>query len=111
MSVNSQAAAGGAGGNAKAINKGTILKLSVDYIREMQEQVSQYKERMQKLEQLIEAANRGEKIPEDELNAAGTAAGASAINASDKEHPVRHERVGSFQFQQQFGNLHIEDPK
>ncbi|CDH58224.1 hypothetical protein RO3G_15783 [Lichtheimia corymbifera JMRC:FSU:9682] len=44
------------GATAKAINKGTILKLSVDHIKELQETLAQYKERVKQLEDMIEAA-------------------------------------------------------
>ncbi|KAL0077912.1 hypothetical protein J3Q64DRAFT_1287749 [Phycomyces blakesleeanus] len=50
--------------NARAINKGTILKLSVDHIKELREEVSRCQHRMAELEQLIEAAKRGEMIPD-----------------------------------------------
>lgn len=69
---------GQSGTNGKPINKGTILKLSVDHIKELREEVSTCKNRIQELERLIDMAKQ---------------------RAPQKRH--------SAQFQQQFGNLHI----
>ncbi|KAI8092559.1 helix-loop-helix DNA-binding domain-containing protein [Halteromyces radiatus] len=158
----------------KAINKGTILKLSVDHIKDLREEVARYKDRVQELERMIEAAKGGctagqqQYIKEEyhhqqprttsttssAINGIGGAAyminqppppstmkddlhlfgsnsstiplnnttsttkpnnnNSSNNNASNEQHhsATRHERVGSLQFQQQFGNLHIasDDP-
>ncbi|KAI7905384.1 helix-loop-helix DNA-binding domain-containing protein [Cokeromyces recurvatus] len=80
-------APGQSGTNAKPINKGTILKLSVDHIKELREEISGYKNRILELESLIDMAKKD-------------------------HHPltstkIKHERIGSIQFQQQFGKLHI----
>jgi hypothetical protein len=79
---------GQVGANGRAINKGTILKLSVDHIKELRDEVSQYQERIKELEHVIECAKRGEMIMDSK--------------------PYRgHQRGGSMQFQQQFNNLQI----
>lgn len=86
---------GQSGANGKPINKGTILKLSVDHIREMKEEVNHCKERIRELEKMVEVAKQGGdfmKIKEENVF---------------QENRARHERVGSIQFQQQFGKLHI----
>lgn len=80
---------GQSGTNGKPINKGTILKLSIDYIKELREEVSSNKSRIQELEQMVENARRNKQ----QINNPGIS--------------YQHERVGSMQFQQQFGNLHI----
>ncbi|KAI8391370.1 helix-loop-helix DNA-binding domain-containing protein [Radiomyces spectabilis] len=56
------------GANGKAINKGTILKLSVDHIKELREEVVRYKEKIQELERMVEAAKRGEFIDDSHLD-------------------------------------------
>lgn len=94
-------AGGGGGGTTKAINKGTILKLSVEHIKELRDKVNHYKERVQELERLIEAAKRGEPVSDQDLKP----------STSPPTGDRRHERTGSVQFQQQFGNLHIKDPQ
>ncbi|KAI9468447.1 MAG: helix-loop-helix DNA-binding domain-containing protein [Benjaminiella poitrasii] len=76
------ASAGQVGANGRAINKGTILKLSVDHIKELREDVSQYQARIRELEGMIERA---------------------------KKSNTRHQRGSSIQFQQQFNNLHIDN--
>ncbi|KAG0171478.1 hypothetical protein DFQ28_009204 [Apophysomyces sp. BC1034] len=117
--------------NGKAVNKGTILKLSVDHIKELREEVVRYKDRIKELEQLIEAAKRGDYAcsPHKEQAAKPPAGGYPSTEQaylaqqrgademySSSNQPVRlmesssrsrHERIGSLQFQQQFGNLHI----
>ncbi|ORZ03012.1 hypothetical protein BCR43DRAFT_482580 [Syncephalastrum racemosum] len=110
MSVSSSQAAA----NGKAINKGTILKLSVDHIRELRDQLAQYKNRVQELEHHIEAAKRGEPIPEGKMQIKPAATVSTDANIMQPPQPQkndkdggRHERMGSLQFQQQFGNLHI----
>ncbi|KAI9321615.1 helix-loop-helix DNA-binding domain-containing protein [Dichotomocladium elegans] len=97
MSISSSSQIGAA---AKAVNKGTILKLSVDHIKELQETLAQYKERVKQLEDMIAAAKRGETLP-----------GTNTNDRHDKPTMSRHERTGSLQMRQQFGNLHIEDTK
>ena len=87
--------------NIKAINKGTILKLSVDHIRELKDTLTTYKDRVQELERLIEAAKR-----QDNNNHPNNIKTEDHSNATSRS---RLERIGSLQFQQQFGKLHIED--
>ncbi|KAG0169654.1 hypothetical protein DFQ28_005895 [Apophysomyces sp. BC1034] len=119
--------------NTRAINKGTILKLSVDHIKELRDEVARYQERIRDLEQMVDAAKRGELIPDHkQLSNPGCAYEhdfATKRPAKDDpngymqqnrqnslQQPIRlvdsnnhrhHEQVGSFQFQQQFGNLNI----
>ncbi|KAG1048842.1 hypothetical protein G6F43_008796 [Rhizopus delemar] len=85
-------AAGQSGTNGKPINKGTILKLSVDHIKELKKQVSNCKSKIKELEHLIEIAkqdnNNKHLFNTQYLN-------------------TRQESMGSIQFQQQFGKLHI----
>ncbi|KAI7902867.1 uncharacterized protein BX663DRAFT_508697 [Cokeromyces recurvatus] len=76
------ASAGQVGANGRAINKGTILKLSVDHIKELREEVNRYQARIIELEEMIEGA---------------------------KKNNTRHQRGSSIQFQQQFNNLHIDN--
>ncbi|KAI9030133.1 helix-loop-helix DNA-binding domain-containing protein [Phycomyces nitens] len=142
--VNSQSSA-----NGKAINKGTILKLSVDHIKDLRDEVSMYKSRIQELEQLIEAAKHGDfsQDPHPQSGLQKQASGQGGFgdsqdfynqarrNTQVKEEvnsdgfgqqggqnpqPVRlvdsnmrsrHERMGSLQFQQKFGNMNIGNPK
>jgi cob(I)alamin adenosyltransferase len=47
MSVNGQIA------NGRALNKGTILKLSVDHIKELKQDLEHYQKRIQELEHMI----------------------------------------------------------
>lgn len=82
------------GSNGRAINKGTILKLSVDHIKELRQDVDKYQERIRELEQLIEAAKRGEMIGNSDN---------SRMTGGDG-----HQRIGSIQFRQQFNNLQID---
>ncbi|KAI8150265.1 hypothetical protein BJV82DRAFT_573437 [Fennellomyces sp. T-0311] len=96
MSVSSTQGGSGAA-NIKNINKGTILKLSVDHIKELKDTLAQYKDRVDELERLIDAAKRND----DKV----------AIKHEEGTPRPRHERIGSLQFQQQFGKLHIEDSK
>ena len=42
------------GGNTRAINKGTILKLSVDHIKELQRELTRYQEKIRELESKID---------------------------------------------------------
>jgi hypothetical protein len=119
-------ATGQNGANGKPINKGTILKLSVDHIKELREEVTSCKGRIKELERLIELAKRGEF---DQLNQQQhrhlkqedngldlyTQQQQQAMHNMMNQHNntnnngtrARHERVGSIQFQQQFGKLHI----
>jgi enoyl-[acyl-carrier-protein] reductase (NADH) len=55
MSVNGQIA------NGRALNKGTILKLSVDHIRELKQVLEQYQKRIQELEHMILSIKRVDK--------------------------------------------------
>lgn len=89
MSVSS----GQVGANGRAINKGTILKLSVDHIKELREDVGRYQDRIRELEQMIESAKRGELVMDNKPNYDTTR---------------NHQRVGSIQFRQQFNNLQID---
>lgn len=84
-------ASGQVGANGRAINKGTILKLSVDHIKELREEVNQYQQRIKELEHVIECAKRGELV----LDTATTNNNRERIQQS------------SMQFQQQFNNLQI----
>lgn len=88
MSVSS----GQVGANGRAINKGTILKLSVDHIKELREDVGRYQDRIRELEQMIESAKRGELV----------------LDKSNYDTTRGHQRVGSIQFRQQFNNLQID---
>jgi hypothetical protein len=88
MSVSS----GQVGSNGRAINKGTILKLSVDHIKELREDVLKYQERIKELEQMIDSAKRGEMI----------------VDNTTRHNNVGHQRVGSIQFRQQFNNLQLK---
>lgn len=87
MSVSS----GQVGANGRAINKGTILKLSVDHIKELRDDLGRYQERIRELEQMIDAAKRGEIVIDNNTR----------TNSG-------HQRVGSIQFRQQFNNLQID---
>ncbi|OAD75014.1 helix-loop-helix DNA-binding domain-containing transcription factor [Phycomyces blakesleeanus NRRL 1555(-)] len=142
--VNSQS-----GANGKAINKGTILKLSVDHIKDLRDEVSMYKSRIQELEQLIEAAKHGDFGQDSQSAMHKSQSSASHVSYPDNQdfysqarrnnqvkeevnpdgfgqqnsqnpQPVRlvesnnrsrHERMGSLQFQQKFGNMNIGNPK
>jgi len=98
MSVSS----GQVGANGRAINKGTILKLSVDHIKELREDVNKYQERIRELEHMIECAKRGEMIIDPKANLQN--------NTFDANHNTArggHQRVGSIQFRQQFNNLQL----
>ena len=60
------------GGNTRAINKGTILKLSVDHIKELQLELTRYQEKIRELESKIgglksEAATTSTAIGKSEL--------------------------------------------
>jgi hypothetical protein len=83
MSVSS----GQVGTNGRAINKGTILKLSVDHIKELRDELSRYQERIRELEHMVEAAKRGELV--------------------DNHQQPQHERMNSIQIRQQFNNMQI----
>ncbi|KAI8047584.1 helix-loop-helix DNA-binding domain-containing protein [Gilbertella persicaria] len=90
------------GTNGKPINKGTILKLSVDHIKELREEVTSCKSKIQELERLIELAKKNPN-KEDLYNQQQVMH--NMINSQSTGR--RHERIGSIQFQQQFGKLHI----
>jgi hypothetical protein len=85
MSVSS----GQVGTNGRAINKGTILKLSVDHIKELRDEVSRYQERIRELEHMVEAAKRGELVD------------------NQQHQQPQHERMNSIQIRQQFNNMQI----
>jgi hypothetical protein len=135
-------ATGGAGNATvqKAINKGTILKMSVDHIRNLKTDAARYQARIKELEAMLEAAKNGEYVDFNALRLGSTAQtstpsndmaafpqqyhqqqpyGTSApvplrsqqqsLNLNDSNRrPQPHQRTGSLQFQQQFGNLHID---
>ncbi|KAG1142583.1 hypothetical protein G6F37_009294 [Rhizopus arrhizus] len=84
-------AAGQSGTNGKPINKGTILKLSVDHIKELKKQVSDCKSKIKELEDLIEIAKQDN----------------NKYLFNTQYLNTRQESMGSIQFQQQFGKLHI----
>ncbi|KAI8973191.1 helix-loop-helix DNA-binding domain-containing protein [Mycotypha africana] len=89
---------GQSGTNGKPINKGTILKLSVTYIKELREEVVMSKSRIDELQQLIENAERSK----------GSNPTVRANNNRSKESSGSLLNLGSsMQFQQQFGRLHI----
>ncbi|KAG2219686.1 hypothetical protein INT45_001858 [Circinella minor] len=63
---------GQSGGNTRAINKGTILKLSVDHIKELQLELTRYQEKIRELENKIggskiEAATTSTAIGKPEM--------------------------------------------
>ncbi|CAO3658479.1 unnamed protein product [Rhizopus stolonifer] len=91
MSVTAGSSAGG-----KAINKGTILKLSVDHIKELREEVTQYQERIKQLEQMVEAAKRGDIIKDEQTE---------YIYSTPNERC--QQNMTSIPFNQQFNNLQI----
>lgn len=118
--------------NGKPINKGTILKLSVDHIKELREEVTNCKGKIKDLERLIDLARRDQdptmqhhlKTEEDNMELYNQQQQQHMHNLmAQQQHqqqqqqqqqlqqnaarPSRHERVGSIQFQQQFGKLHI----
>lgn len=140
-STNVVATPGGASSSAqKNINKGTILKMSVDHIRNLKSDAARYQARIKELEAMLEAAKNGEFVDFDaiQLGRVGQAPtptnemnvfppqyqqhqpyGASApvplrsqqqsLNLNDSNRrPQPHQRTGSLQFQQQFGNLQID---
>lgn len=105
-------ATGQNGANGKPINKGTILKLSVDHIKELREEVTNCKSKIQELERLIELAKRGEidhRLKQEDNNIDLYTQQQVMHNMMNQHNNARsrHERVGSIQFQQQFGKLHI----
>jgi hypothetical protein len=105
-------ATGQNGANGKPINKGTILKLSVDHIKELREEVTSCKSKIQELERLIELAKRGEvdhHLKQEDNMDLYTQQQQQVMHNMMNQHNARsrHERVGSIQFQQQFGKLHI----
>lgn len=83
---------GQSGTNGKPINKGTILKLSVDYIKELKEHVSDCKNKLKELEHLVEIAKQDNN---------------HLLNTHYLNQRSRQEHMGSIPFQQQFGKLHI----
>ena len=106
-------ATGQNGANGKPINKGTILKLSVDHIKELREEVTNCKGKIKELERLIDLARRDQdpnmqhhlKTEEDNMELYNQQQ--QQQQQQNSARPPRHERVGSIQFQQQFGKLHI----
>ena len=103
MSVSS----GQIGPNGRAINKGTILKLSVDHIKELREDVLKYQERIRELEQMIDCAKRGEPIMD--TNADPLQYTPQQQNHHQQQMRQGHQRVGSIQFRQQFNNLNMNE--
>lgn len=101
MSVSS----GQAGANGRTINKGTILKLSVDHIKDLRDEVSRYQDRIRELEHMIELAKRGELIikPEPTFDTNNN----TNNNNNLFNNSRGHQRMGSIQFRQQFNNLQI----
>lgn len=122
MSVSS----GQVGANGRAINKGTILKLSVDHIKELREDVLKYQERIRELEQMIESAKRGEMMMDTKQHQTqphqhqhqhqqqqqqqydNTNANTNNNNNNTAARGGGHQRVGSIQFRQQFNSLQLE---
>jgi hypothetical protein len=106
MSVSS----GQVGANGRAINKGTILKLSVDHIKELREDVSRYQERIRELEHMIESAKRGGLVL-DSIKSQQQQYEDNKMythnNNNNNNVPKGHQRVGSIQFSQQFNNLQL----
>jgi hypothetical protein len=104
------------GTNGKPINKGTILKLSVDHIKELKGEVMSYKDKIRDLERRIEAAKRGD-INQDPTMTIKQEDGGMNIYNQQQQHQQQqaihlipnkgHERAGSAQFQQKFGKLNI----
>lgn len=106
---------GNPGNNTRAINKGTILKLSVDHIKELQGELSRCQDRVRELEQMIEDLKSG-KIPAM-MHPHPPPAPAPSQSSNrlpppppndqqHQEHPPIHLTHDN-RFQQQFGNLHI----
>ncbi|KAI8372384.1 hypothetical protein BD560DRAFT_99185 [Blakeslea trispora] len=91
------------GTNGKPINKGTILKLSVDHIKELKEEVVSYKNKIQELEHLVDLAKKNGSIKQEDLYSHQVLQSMISSQTNNR----RHERIGSIQFQQQFGKLHI----
>ncbi|KAI9254263.1 helix-loop-helix DNA-binding domain-containing protein [Sporodiniella umbellata] len=75
--------------NGKAINKGTILKLSVDHIKDLREEVARHQKRVKELEGMIDAAKRGDR----------------------SSFTDNHSHMGHLQFSQQFNNMQIESQR
>ncbi|KAI9321878.1 hypothetical protein BX666DRAFT_1906529 [Dichotomocladium elegans] len=83
----------------RTVNKGTILKLSVDHIRELQSEVSRYQIRVRELEQVIEELRyrnetkispNGERPPQDH------------------QHPLpQSSQLQSLTASSTFGDLHV----
>ena len=122
----------------KAVNKGTILKMSVDHIKNLKSDATRYQARIKELESMLEAAKNGEYVDFDALQQGRMSQGSNPnnnmvviqsqyqpyntsapiplrnqqqqpINLSEaNRRPQPHQRTGSMQFQQQFGNLHID---
>ncbi|KAI7866885.1 hypothetical protein BDF14DRAFT_1727475 [Spinellus fusiger] len=95
MSVNTQQ-----GVHTRAINKGTILKLSVEHIKELREEVSQCQRRMLQLEQMIQVAKRDELTEIKALTKDSLPKYANEDNNYTQSivPTVQHERMDSFQF-------------
>ncbi|CAO3627833.1 unnamed protein product [Mucor fragilis] len=94
---------GQVGANGRAINKGTILKLSVDHIKELREDVNKYQERIRELEHMIECAKRGEMMIDPKAHLQNN----STFDTNHNAQRGGHQRVGSIQFRQQFNNLQL----
>lgn len=132
----------GSGGSVqKAVNKGTILRMSVDHIKNLKNDAARYQARIQDLETMLEAAKKGEYVDFDSIQANHQQGGMMGSNQTNdmiviqhqyqqqqygsspmaqrnqqvqmnlnesSQRPQPHQRTGSMQFQQQFGNLHID---
>ncbi|KAI7887447.1 HLH-domain-containing protein [Lichtheimia hyalospora FSU 10163] len=97
------------GNNTRAINKGTILKLSVDHIKELQGELSRYQDRVRDLEQMIEDLKTG-KMPAmmhpHPSQSSNRLPPPPPNEQQHQDHPPIHLTHDN-RFQQQFGNLHI----
>jgi hypothetical protein len=132
----------GSGGSVqKSVNKGTILKMSVDHIRNLKNDAARYQARIKDLEAMLEAAKKGEYVDFDSIHTNQQQSGMMGPNSTNdmiviqhqyqqqpygsspmplrnqqvqmninesNQRPQPHQRTGSMQFQQQFGNLHID---
>ena len=102
------------GGATRAINKGTILKLSIEHIKELQTEVGRYRERVKELEQKIghlkgdisEGESRNRAQHRDDSQYPGFFV-QRTLHDPSRTGASEGERMNSLQFQRQFGNLHI----
>ncbi|KAI8138563.1 hypothetical protein BJV82DRAFT_287949 [Fennellomyces sp. T-0311] len=104
------------GGNTRAVNKGTVLKLSIDHIKELQTEVCRYREKIEELEQKIGYLKSRGHISEGDLSnqtqhrddsqypgffVHRAPHGAASVGAPERE------RMNPQQFQRQSANLHM----